>query len=91
MLLVVFGGDPARLEGGERGESGGTLPNAELTVGWGHNSNFPAFGLHFCNFVLESVGETLVHGGATGEDHVLAQLPLYIYIGGLDGGDADLL
>ena len=85
MLLVVIGGDPGGGEGAEGGEGGGTLPDSELTVGRGDDLDLSASWGEANNFILQSVGETLVHGGTTGEDKVLAEFLSDINIGGLDG------
>ena len=74
MLLVVFGGDPGRLERGERGEGGSTPPDSKLTVGGSVNPNLGAGGGQSDDLILQAVGETLVHGSATGEDHVLREV-----------------
>ena len=91
LLLVIGGADPAGLEGAEGSESGGTLPDSELTVSGGDDSNFHAGGSKLGDLVLESIGNTFVHGGTTGEDDVLGELLTDIDVGVRDGGPAEVL
>ena len=85
VFLVVLGGDPGGSEGAEGGEGGGTLPDGKLTVGGGDNLDLGTSWGEANDLVLQSVGKTLVHGGTTGEDEVLAELLSDIDVGGLDG------
>ena len=85
VLLVVLGGDPGGSEGAEGGEGGGTLPDSELTVGRGDDLNLSASWGEANDLILQSIWESLVHGGTTGEDDVLAKILSDINIGGLDG------
>ena len=85
MFLVVIGGDPGGSEGAEGGEGGGTLPDGELTVGGGDDLDLGTSWGEANDLILQSVGETLVHGGTTGEDEVLAELLSDVDVGGLDG------
>ena len=78
LLLVIGSADPAGLEGAEGSESGGTLPDSELTVSGSDNSNFHTGGSQFGDLGLESIGNTFVHGGTTGEDNVLAEILMNI-------------
>jgi len=91
VLLVVLHGDPAGGEGREGSQGRGTLPHGVLTVSGGDNSNLGAGWELLENLLLESISETLVHGGTTGEDDVLAQVLSDIDVGGLDGGIAELV
>jgi hypothetical protein len=91
VFLVIVGGDPAGLEGAEGSESGGTLPDGKLTVGGGNDSNFGTWGEELKDFHLKSVGETLVHGGTTGEDNILAEVLTDINVGSNNGGIAEVL
>merc|ERR1712015_364529 len=73
-LVVLLLGDPHLLEGGERGQDGssdpdGVLPlrgsdDLDLDGGWGKSGDL----------LLHSVGNTGVHGGATGHDGVGVQV-----------------
>ena len=85
MLLVVSLSDPLGLECAQGGEGGGTLPDGELTVSRCDDLDLSASWGESDNFVFQSVWETLVHGGTTGEDHVLAEILSDINIGVGDG------
>jgi len=85
VLGVVLGGDPAGGKGAKRSEGRSSLPHGVLTVGSGDHSDLGASRGQGHNFVLQSVGETLVHGGATGEDDVLAEVLSDVDIRGLHG------
>merc|ERR1712062_23557 len=73
-LVVLLLGDPHLLEGGEGGQDGssdpdGVLPlrrsdDLDLDGGWGKSGDL----------LLHSVGNTGVHGGATGHDGVGVQV-----------------
>ena len=84
MLGVVLGSDPGGGKGAEGSKSGGTLPDGVLTVSGGDDTNLGTSGSEGGDFVLESVSETFVHGGTTGEDDVLAEILTDIDIGGLN-------
>ena len=85
MLLVVIGSDPGGGEGAEGREGGGTLPDSELTVGGGNNLDLGTSWGEANDLILQSVWKTLVHGGTSRENKVLAKLLSYIDVGGLDG------
>ena len=85
VLFVVGLGDPGSGEGAEGREGGGTLPYSELTVGGGDDLDLGTSWGESNDLVLQSIWETLVHGGTTGEDEVLAELLSDINVGGLDG------
>merc|ERR1712113_467335 len=73
-LVILLLGDPHLLEGGQRGQDGSSDPDRVLPLrgsddldlhgGWGKSSDL----------LLHSVGNTGVHGGATGEDGVGVQV-----------------
>ncbi len=73
VFSVVLGGNPGCSESAEGGDGCGTLPDSVFTVGGGNDLNRSTAGSKFFYFVLKSVCETLVHGGTTGEDDVLAE------------------
>jgi hypothetical protein len=54
-------------------------------VGGGNDLDLSTAGSKVDNFFLKSVSETLVHGGTTGEDYVLAEVFSGIRVGGLNG------
>merc|ERR1719410_1036790 len=88
-LVVLLLGDPHLLEGGEGGQDGssdpdGVLPlrgsdNLDLDGGWGKSGDL----------LLHSVGNTGVHGGATGKDsvgvQVLPDVNIALHDGVVDG------
>jgi len=69
VLLVILFGDQGFGEGAERGESGGTLPDGELTV-IGDDESDLGVG-HGTDLSLQTVSNTIVHGATTGEDDIL--------------------
>lgn len=85
VLAVVLIGDPVGGEGGEGCKDGTSLPDGELTVSRGNDSNVRVGGCEFCDLFLQSIGETFVHGGTSGEDDVLAEVFSDIDIRTLDG------
>merc|ERR1719410_2847407 len=91
-LVVLLLGDPHLLEGGEGGQDGssdpdGVLPlrgsdDLDLDGGWGKSGDL----------LLHSVGNTGVHGGATGHDGVGVQVLTDVNIAlhdGVKGGLVD--
>jgi hypothetical protein len=74
VLSVVFGGNPGWSESAEGGESWCTLSDDVFTVGGGNDTDLSTAGGKVSDFVLKSVSETLVHGGTSGEDDVLAKV-----------------
>jgi hypothetical protein len=91
MFLIVLGGDPAGSEGAEAGEGRGTLPHGVLAVGRGDNADLRAGRSLGEDLSLKTVGKTLVHGGTTGKNDVLAKIFTDIDIGGLDGGPGEVV
>ena len=80
VLLVFCFADPGGGEGAEGGKSGGTLPDGVLSIGGGNNTDLGAWRSERGNLSLETVTNALVHGGATGEDHVLQEVASHIDI-----------
>jgi hypothetical protein len=85
VLLVLLCADPGGGKGAEGGERGGTLPDGVLSVGSGDNTDFGAWGSEGGELSLETVGDTLVHSGATRHDDVLEEITTDIDVGGLGG------
>jgi len=84
-LVVLLLGDPHLLEGGQGGQDGATDPDGVLALwgsddldldgGWGQGGDL----------LLHTIGNTGVHGGATGHDDVSVQeLPIPILNPGFD-------
>ena len=90
-LLVLFLGDPLGGEGAEGGKSGGSSPDSVLSAGIGDDSDFGSSWEHATELVMDSLGETLEHGGTSGKDDVLGKFLSDIEIGGLDGVVCELL
>lgn len=84
-FVVVLLSDPAGLESGERGQSGCTLPDGELAIGGGDDSDLGAGGGLSQDLGLQAVGKALIHGGTTGDDDGLAELSTDVDVGLLDG------
>jgi hypothetical protein len=72
VLSVVLGGNPGCSKSAERGKACGTLPDKVFTVVGGNDTYLSTAGSKVGDFVLKSFSETLVHGGTTREDYVLA-------------------
>ena len=85
MLIVLVLGDPRSGEGAEGSESGGTLPDGVLSVGRGNDSDLGTTWGEGGDLGLQSVGNTLVHGGTTGHDDVLQEVLSDIDVGAGDG------
>jgi len=69
--FVVFGlGDPHGLEGGEGGKDGTTDPDGVFSFWWGDDLDFHGGWGKGGDFLLHTISNTGVHGGATGEDVV---------------------
>ena len=91
VLLVVILGDPGGGEGAKGGEGWGTLPDSELTVGGGDDLNFCTSWGKANDLVFKSVWKSLVHGGTTREDKVLAEILSDVNVGSLDGLPGELV
>ena len=89
ILSELILGDDGSSERGERGESRGTLPDGILAIGLGNDSNLG--GRLSSQLLVKSVWETLVHGGTTGEDDVLAELLPDVQVSLLDGRPGEVL
>jgi len=84
-LVVLLLGDPHLLEGGQGGQDGATDPDGVLALwgsddldldgGWGQGGDL----------LLHTIGNTGVHGGATGHDDVSVQVLTDIHIALHDG------
>ena len=74
MLFVISLGDPRGGESAKGRESGGTLPNSELTVGRSDNFHLSAWWGELGELRFKSISKTGVHGGTTRENNVLAKI-----------------
>merc|ERR1712098_280175 len=73
-LIVLLLGDPHLLEGGEGGEDGATDPHGVLPLGGSDDLDLHCAGSEGGDLLLHSVGDTGVHGGASGHDSVGVQV-----------------
>merc|ERR1712122_186285 len=73
-LVVLLLGDPHLLEGGEGGEDGATDPYGVLSLRGSNDLDLDGGGSEGGDHLLHSVGDTGVHGGATGHDSVGVQV-----------------
>ena len=85
VLLVFLLGDPLGFEGGEGREGGTTSPDGVVSVLGGDDLDHVLLWAEGIDFLLESVGETLVEGGTTGHDDVGVEILSDIDITLLDG------
>merc|ERR1712045_369821 len=73
-LVVLLLGDPHLLEGGQGGQDGSSDPDGVLPLGGSDDLDLDGGGSQGGNLLLHSVGNTGVHGGATGHDGVGVQV-----------------
>merc|ERR1719381_447636 len=69
-LIVFLLGDPHLLEGGEGSKDGSSDPDGVLSFWWSNNLDLDCGWGKSGDFLLHSVGNTGVHGGASGHDSV---------------------
>merc|ERR1719372_17667 len=73
-LVVLLLGDPHLLEGGEGGQDGSSDPDGVLPLRGSDDLDLDGGGGKSGDLLLHSVGNTGVHGGATGHDGVGVQV-----------------
>merc|ERR1719166_898139 len=73
-FVVLLLGDPHLLEGGQGGQDGATDPHGVLPLGGSDDLDLDGGGSQGGDLLLHSVGNTGVHGGATGHDSVGVQV-----------------
>merc|ERR1712242_117908 len=73
-LVVLLLGDPHLLEGGEGGQDGSSDPDRVLPLRGSDDLDLDGGGSEGGDLLLHSVGNTGVHGGATGHDGVGVQV-----------------
>ena len=73
-LVVLLLGDPHLLEGGQGGQDGSSDPDGVLPLGGSDDLDLDGGGSQGGDLLLHSVGNTGVHGGATGHDGVGVQV-----------------
>ena len=73
-LVVLLLGDPHLLEGGKGGQDGSSDPDGVLPLGGSDDLDLHGAGGEGSYLLLHPVGNTGVHGGATGHDGVGVQV-----------------
>merc|ERR1712025_1048251 len=73
-LVVLLLGDPHLLEGGEGGQDGSSDPDGVLPLGGSDDLDLDGGWGKSGDLLLHSVGNTGVHGGASGHDGVGVQV-----------------
>ena len=84
VIVVLLLGDPRSLEGGEGGQSGGTLPNGKLAVMGGDDLDLRIGRGSLLEFFREAGSDAFIHSGTAREDNVLSQLTSSIQVGLID-------
>merc|ERR1712198_32649 len=69
-LVELLLGDPHFLEGGEGSQDGATDPDGVFSLGRSDDLDLHGGRSHAGDLLLHKIGDTGVHGGATGEDGV---------------------
>merc|ERR1712045_199675 len=90
-LVVLLLGDPHLLEGGQGGQDGSSDPDGVLPLGRSDDLDLDGGGSQGGDLLLHSVGNTGVHGGATGHEGVGVQVLPDVNIALLDGVVGGLL
>merc|ERR1712019_146512 len=84
-LVKFLLGDPHFLEGGERSQDGATDPDGVFPLGRSDDLDLHGGGSHGGDLLLHTIGDTGVHGGATGEDGVGVEILTNINVALHDG------
>merc|ERR1711993_218849 len=84
-FVVFLLGDPHLLEGGEGSQDGATDPYGVFPLWWSNDFNFDGGWCQGSDFLLHSVSNTGVHGGATRHDSVGIQVLTDVNIAFHDG------
>jgi hypothetical protein len=69
-FIIFLFGDPHLLEGGQRGQDGATDPYGVFPFRWGNDLDFDGGWSQGSDFLLHTIGNTRVHGGATRKNSV---------------------
>jgi len=91
VLLVLILGDPLGGEGLEGALDGTTRPDGVVSVGRSNDLDISGFWAESSDFLLESIWETLVKSGTTGEDDVVVKVGSNIKIAVSDGFVTELV
>ena len=84
-LVVFLLGDPHLLEGGEGSQDGSSDPYGVFSLRWSNDFDLDGGWSQGSDFLLHSVGNTWVHGGATRHDGVGVQVLTDVNIALHDG------
>merc|ERR1719350_797195 len=84
-LVVFLLGDPHLLEGGKRSQDGSSDPYGEFSLRWSNDLDLNGGWGQGSDFLLHSVSNTWVHGGASGHDGVGVQVLTDVNIALHDG------
>merc|ERR1712018_642295 len=84
-LVVLLLGDPHLLEGGEGGQDGSSDPDGVLPLGRSNDLDLDGGGSQGGDLLLHPVGDTGVHGGASGHDGVGVQILPDVHVALHDG------
>merc|ERR1719239_7941 len=91
-LVVLLLGAPHLLEGGEGGQDGSSDPDGVLPLGGSDDLDLDGGGSQRGDLLLHPVGDTGVHGGASGHDGVGVQVLTDVNVAlhdGVEGGLVD--
>ena len=91
VLLVLFLGDPLGFEGGEGRKGGTTGPDGVVSILGGDDLDHTSVWAHGVELLLESIWESLVESGSSGEDDVGVKVLSNINVTFLDGTEAHLV
>merc|ERR1712142_787000 len=84
--FVVFSfGDPASVEGRQRGQDGATDPDGVLTLWWCDDLDLHGGWGELGDLLLHTIGDTGEHGGTAGQDDVGVQVLSDVQVGVHDG------
>jgi len=90
-LVELLLGDPHFLEGGEGSQDGATDPDGVFPLGRSDDLDLHGGRSHAGDLLLHTIGDTGVHGGATGEDGVGVEILTDINVALHDGVEAAFL
>merc|ERR1740131_176885 len=84
-LIILLLGDPHLLEGGEGSKDGSSDPDRVLSLWWSNDLDLNGGWSKSSDFLLHTVSNTRVHGGASGHDSVGVQVLTDVNIALHDG------
>merc|ERR1719262_706822 len=91
-LVVLLLGDPHLLEGGQGSQDGSSDPDGVLPLGRSDDLDLDGGGSEGGDLLLHTIGNTGVHGGASGHDGVGVQVLPDVHVAlhdGVEGGLVD--